>query len=108
MPQSLDDYGAMDTRSIIDMVLASPTITKCGAICEIVKRNIHTSEVNSILHSLKSDETPFWNRYKVRDFAIAALHLLRFEEYVGTKEEIKNLISVKLDFSHGSTVEKTA
>ncbi len=73
-------------------------VNQCAIICELVKKNVHSSEVRDSISLLKSSSSVFWKPYLVSDFAIAALHILGMEEYTGNREEIKALISSGLNF----------
>ncbi len=92
------DYHKLDTQLLINMMYSRNVIHKCAAICEVTRRNIHSSQAISILNALKSDESIFWNDYKTQDFAIAALDILKIKPYRGEKREVKRLIESQLCF----------
>ncbi len=73
-------------------------IEKCNIICEMVRRGRHSSRERGIIKIESENNDVFWNNYLVSDFAVAALHLLKWEKYSGDRNEIKELIESGLQF----------
>ena len=96
-----NDWSKMSRELLIEIVKSKEVnvLDKCAILCELTKRNIHSSSVRDAIVPLKSDHSVFWNTYLLSDFACAALHLMDWEKYDGNREEINNLISSKLVFS---------
>lgn len=94
-------WAKMGRELLTEMIKSNDVnvLDKCAILCELTKRNIHSSSVRDAITPLKSDNSVFWNNYLLSDFACAALHLMGWEKYDGSREEIKNLISSKLVFS---------
>ena len=70
----------------------------CSIMCELTKRESHSSAAREILRELSKLQVVFWNNYLVSDFALAALDLLKWEPYSEDREEVKGLIETKLNF----------
>lgn len=96
-----DVWAKMGREILIEMIKSKDVnvLDKCAVLCELTKRNVHSSNVRDAIIPLKDDTSVFWNTYLLSDFAYAALHLMDWEKYDGNREEIKNLISSKLVFS---------
>lgn len=90
------DWSKTSSEALVQMLPRENPINKCGIICELASRDKHTSSERSVITSLKNDRSIFWNVYTVSDFACAALDVLGWEKYTGDKEEVNNLIGVKL------------
>ena len=88
-----------NTSKIFEMLYSGKSISICEALCELVHRDIHTEDAEKAISDLENNQLSFWNQYKVSDFAIAAKDLLGYGNYDGNREEIKTLISCKLQFA---------
>ena len=102
MPKN--SLSKLNIQSLLASALNGNAIEQCDAIREIVNRQLKSSASvdNSVigsLSSLQSSMTVFWNTYTVGDFATAAICLLRNEPYDGNRDEVSQLIEVKMDFS---------
>lgn len=93
----------LSREELVALIAHGSVLDRCGAMCEIVRRKLHTgmvvgSGVEQAIEERRDDSSVFWNSYTVGDFATAALHLLRGQPYTGDREEISGLISAGLDF----------
>lgn len=94
------DWSKFSSSLLTEMLEKSNgSIMKCDLICELVARNYQGSSFKKVLNELSESDQVFWNNYKVADFAKAAKHIMRFENYSGRKKEIRTLIEAKLRFA---------
>lgn len=89
----------MDDGELVRALHHDNFIVRTKAICEVVKRGIDTTEAIEAIRKLGKDSTVFWNQYKVKDFADAALELLGVQENVNKNEQVKRLVKSKLLFT---------
>lgn len=94
-----NSMGNLETSVILSVLQKGGTIQKCNSLIELVKRKETTDEISKVIKLAASDDSPLWNSYLVSDFAKAALDVLGIRKYDGNREEINNLISVKLCFN---------
>lgn len=62
------------------------------AIKSCVENKIIDDSIIKILKDLKSNNNVEWNSCKISDCAIASLHLLGIEKYIGNEPSITTLI----------------
>lgn len=91
------NFSKYSDKDLIQILKEGNVTHKCEAICETSKRKKISSELKDAIYSLIKDNTPFWNQYKVSDFAVAAL-TLRGDKIDDISTESKWLIESKLSF----------
>lgn len=95
MKKNLDNISS---ESVLSMLYDANPIIVCEAICEIVRRKNYSSTTHDTLQEICQNKKAFWNNYLVSDFAEAALDLLGWTKYSGSRHEVRNLINSKLVF----------
>lgn len=83
---------------LVEILPKETPINQCAVMCELVRKDARSSAIRNELLRLSKSKDVFWNNYMVSDFANAALDLLGFVPYRGSRSEIKDLISAKLVF----------
>ncbi|MGM9920649.1 MAG: hypothetical protein ACI33O_05335 [Bhargavaea sp.] len=95
----LHDWNKFSTQLLIEMLQKDENpIEICDLICELTRRKVHSSRVRDRLRELSKSQAVFWNNYLVSDFALAALDLMGWEPYDGSREEVIALIGSGLNF----------
>jgi hypothetical protein len=93
------NWNKFSTQLLIEMLQKEDNpIEICDLICELTKRKSHSSTVREILRKLSTSQAVFWNDYYVSDFALAALDLMSWDAYEGSREEVNTLIKSGLVF----------
>lgn len=92
------NLNKISSESLVAMLKETNPVNVCGAICEIVKRDHHIDEEQVELKKLIKNKNSFWNNYLISDFAEAALDILGWMKYKGSRREVIQLIDSKLVF----------
>ena len=95
------DLSKKKVSELINLMDNGTMLEKCVSICEIVKRREKNDLIKSHLRTLSSDDTSFWNEYKVSDFAKAALTLFG-EKVSDITAEASRLIDNDFEFYKAS------
>lgn len=93
----IEHIPEVDNNELIELLGHPNFIVRSKTICEIAKRHLLSEDVKSKLRELKNDDTIFWNRICVRDFALAAMDVLGYEKYQGDDTNVKSLIDINLE-----------
>lgn len=92
-----DHIPQMQTDELVSLLSHENFLVKASAIMEIVERGETNAEIESGLMKAAEDETSFWNTFRVKDLAMAALDRLGIQKYDGDRYEV--LCLKKADFA---------